>query len=401
MIFLNSKIFGVALAAVLIAGYPGRVWAQQSLSVEYQKRAESMYMNVWSKYRVPAQTGLFSENYPSNKKDTLNYFQGEGVKEKEVSFLWPFSGVFSATNVLMKMPALKFKYKPYQDTLVMGIEQYRDTVRKPEGYQAYPVKFEKADRYYDDNGLVGIDYMESYFNTKNPLYLQRAKNVFKFILSGWNNDVGGGVTWLEGHNDQKPACTNGMASLTALKIYEGSKDKYYLDQGKRFYAWMYNTLRDSTTGIITNDVKLDGKQNRTFWSYNTGSLIEAAALLYRFTGEKKYLNQAQQLAADSYGYYKSVPHDKNLVMHIDLPWFITVLFRGYEALYKIDGNYKYLAAIEHDLNYAWKNSRDKYGFTTHSWLPQQNEVNKPKWLLDEACVAELYGRLSALKSLVK
>jgi rhamnogalacturonyl hydrolase YesR len=345
---------------------------------------------------VPAYKGLFSENFPSNKKDSLTYMQGGNVGEKPVSFLWPFSGMFSATNVLMKVPALKARYKKYQDSLVTGVEQYRDEIRKPMGYQAYPVKLERSDRYYDDNGLVGIDYMESYFNTKNPIYLQRAKEVFKFILSGWNNDLGGGVVWLEGHNDQKPACTNGMATLTALKIYQGSKEPYYLDQGKKFYSWMYNTLRDST-GVIVNDIKPGGKLNRTFWTYNTGSLIEAAVLLYQFTGEKRYLQQAQQMAADSYKHFSKVPHDKNLTLHIDLPWFVTVLFRGYEALYHVDGNYKYIAAVEKDLNYAWLNTRDQYGYTSHSWTPKPDEMKKPKWLLDEACIAELYARLSLLR----
>ncbi|MFA6084042.1 glycoside hydrolase family 76 protein [Mucilaginibacter sp.] len=396
MSFINKNILGWGLTGIIIAGSFNTSSAQQNLAAEYQKRAENIYMNVWKRYRVPAQVGLFSENYPSGKKDTLNYFQGSGVKEKEVSFLWPFSGMFSATNVLLKVPALKTKYKPYQDSLVMGIEQYHDAVRKPAGYQAYPVKFEKADRYYDDNGLVGIDYMESYFNTKNPVYLQRAKNVFKFILSGWNNDAGGGVTWLEGHKDQKPACTNGMATLTTLKIYQGSKDKYYLEQGKKFYKWMYNTLRDST-GVIVNDVKLDGKQNRTFYTYNTGSLLEAAVMLYQFTGEKQYLDQAKQLARDSYKHFSNVPHDKNLTLQIDLPWFVTVLFRGYEALYKVDGDYKYIAAVEKDLNYAWRTSRDQYGLVSHSWTPKPDELKKPKWLLDEACIAELYARLSILQ----
>ena len=386
----------VSISIVLLCCF-NTASAQQNMGKEYQKRAEKMYGNIWKYYRVPSQKGLFSENYPSNKKDTLNYFQGNGVKEKEVSFLWPFSGMFSATNVLLKIPSVKAKFKPYLDSLVIGVEQYRDTLRKPMGYQAYPINFEKADRYYDDNGLVGIDYMEAYLNTNNPLYLQRAKDVFKFILSGWNNDVGGGVTWLEGHNDQKPACTNGMATLTALKIYQGSKDKYYLRQGKKFYKWMYSTLRDTSTGIIVNDVKLDGKQNRVFWTYNTGSLLEAAVMLYQFTGEKHYLEEAKNLAANSYKYYSNLPHNKNLKLHIDLPWFVTVLFRGYEALYHVDGNYKYIDAIEHDLNYAWQNSRDKHGFTTHSWTPKVDELNKPKWLLDEACIAELYARLSILQ----
>lgn len=397
MNFINNYLRFIVSAWVLVGCFQTSVAQQKNTATEYQQRAESMYANIWKRYRVPSQKGLFSENYPSTKKDTLNYFQGSGVKEKEVSFLWPFSGVFSATNVLLKIPSVKAKYKPYQDSLVTGVEQYHDTLRKPAGYQAYPVKFEKTDRYYDDNGLVGIDYMESYFNTKNPLYLQRAKAVFTFILSGWNDDVGGGVTWLEGHKDQKPACTNGMATLTALKIYQGSKNKYYLEQGKKFYSWMYKTLRDPATGIIANDVKLDGKQNLTFYTYNTGSLLEAAVMLYQFTGEKQYLEQAKQLAADSYKYYTSVPHHKDLTMHIDLPWFVTVLFRGYEALYKVDGNYQYIAAIEKDLNYAWQNSRDQYGLTTNNWTANPDLIKKHKWLLDEACIAELYARLSILQ----
>jgi len=387
------KIINIACLTILLISTVTVTQAQENKSAEYLNRAETMYANIWKNYRVPAYTGLFLENYPSNKKDSLTYMQGGHVGEKEVSFLWPFSGVFSATNVLMKSPALQAKYKPYQDSLVIGVEHYRDEVRKPMGYQAYPVKLEKSDRYYDDNGLVAIDYMESYFVTENPLYLQRAKAVFKFIVSGWNNDLGGGVPWLEGHNDQKPACTNGMATLAALKIYQGSKDPYYLDQGKKFYHWMYNTLRDST-GVIANDIKPGGQLNRTFWTYNTGSLIEAAVLLYQITGEKQYLQQAQQLAADSYAHFSTVPHDKNLTLHIDLPWFVTVLFRGYEALYHVDRNYKYLAAVEKDLNYAWQHTRDQYGYTSHSWTPKPEEINKPKWLLDQACIAELYARLS-------
>jgi len=145
-------------------------------SAEYLKRAEEIYVKVWEHYRVPAY-GLFSENYPSNQKDTLTYLQGSGVAEKEVSFLWPFSGIVSATNVLLKIPAVQKKYVSYLDSLVSGLEKYRDSTRLPTGYQAYPGQFEKADRYYDDNGLVAIDYAEAYLNTKNLVYLNRAKSV--------------------------------------------------------------------------------------------------------------------------------------------------------------------------------------------------------------------------------
>jgi hypothetical protein len=368
----------------------------QDVSVEYLQRAENMYDSIWKHYRVPAENGLFTENFPSNHADSLTYFEGSSVKEKMVSFLWPFSGMFSATNVLLKIPSARKKYLSYLDSCVTGVEKYRDTIRSPVGYQAYPVKFEKTDRYYDDNGLVGIDYMESYFNTKNAVYLDRAEEVFKFIISGWNSDLGGGVTWLEGHKDQKPACSNGTATLVALKIYQGNGNPYYLDWGKKFYSWMYQNLRDSS-GVYSNDKKLNGTVNKTFYTYNSGFMLEASVLLYQFTNEKKYLRQAQQLAKDAFIHFSTLPHNNNLSMQIDLPWFVTVLFRGYEALYHQDGDYRYIGSIEKDLNYAWKNSRDGYGFVANNWAPTANELKKPKWLLDEACIAELYARLSILE----
>ncbi|RCH53837.1 hydrolase [Mucilaginibacter hurinus] len=362
----------------------------------YQQRADTFYDKIWHSYRAPAY-GLFTENFGAGKADSLTYFQGAGVEQKEVSYLWPFSGMFSATNVMLKMPGLRQKHLAYLDSLVTGVEQYRDTTRKPPGYQAYPARFEKVDRYYDDNGLVGIDYAEAYLNTKNPVYLSRAKEVFTFILSGWDEKLGGGVTWLEGHRDQKPACSNGMAALTALKIYQANRDSYYLEWGQKFYNWMYDNLRDPA-GVYWNDKKMDGSVLKTQWTYNSGSMLEASVLLYQFTKNKKYLAEAQAIAAGTLNHFSGQKRSKHLDLHIDLPWFVTVLFRGYEALYHVDGNYKYIAAVENSLNYAWTHARDKHGLITKSWTPDKAELQKPKWLLDEACIAELYARLSLINT---
>ena len=394
------KLLIVPITLLSLCLYTGGAIAQRQtkLSTKYLHRAEKMYADIWDHYRVKAYPGLFSENYPVNEKDTVDYLQGDKVKAREVSFLWPFSGMFSATNVLLKNPLVREKYLPYMDTMVMGMEQYLDTVRKPTAYSAYPPQFSKDDRFYDDNGLVGIEYMEAYLSTKKPFYLSRAKVVFKFILSGWSKELGGGVYWLEGHNDQKPACSNGMDMLVALKLYQATKDSYYLSWGKRFYDWMETNLRNPD-GVYYNDKKTaDGSVNRTLWSYNSGSMLQGSVLLYQFTHEKKYLTEGEMIAKNSYLHFSSEQHDIHLNMRIDQAWFMTVLFKGYEELYKIDDNYTYIAAFSKDLNYAWENTKDKYGFLTKNWTNNQNEVEKPKWLLDEACIAELYARLSLLES---
>ena len=387
---------GVFIGCALLTA-PQITMAQNTSKAECISRAQEIYAKIWTLYRVPAY-GLFSENYPADNNAKLDYFQGDKVKAKEVSFLWPYSGMLSATNALLHVPSVNKKYQPYLDSLTTGMEKYRDTSRKPTGYQAYPVMFEHADRYYDDNGLVGIEYLEAYFNTKNPVYLDRAKTTFKFIISGWSDQLGGGIYWLEGHNDQKPACSNGMALLVALKLYEATKDPYYLNWGTKFYNWMHDNLRNED-GLYYNDKKVaDGKTNPTYWSYNSGAVLEAAVLLYGFTRDNKYLTEAQFIAKNMYQHFQDAKHDEHLNMQIDLPWFVTVLFRGYEALYKVDKNYTYIASIHHDLDYAWQNTRDQYGFLTHSWTINQNEIKKPKWLLDEACIAELYARLATLES---
>ena len=393
---IKLRLF-ILISILLSAGFKSAIAQQNKLSAEYLNRAEKMYGDIWDHYRVHAYTGLFLENFPDNKKDSLNYLRGDKVKAKEVSFLWPFSGMFSATNVLLKIPSEREKYLPYLDSISIGMEAYRDTARSPIGYQAYPSRFEKDDRYYDDNGLVGIEYMEAYFDTKNPVYLSRAKVVFKFILSGWSDQLGGGVYWLEGQHDQKPACSNGMDMLVALKLYQATKDTSYLHWGTKFYNWMKTNLGDPN-GVYWNDKKTaDGKINKIYYTYNTGSMLEASALLYHFTNNKKYLNEAEHIAKGAWQHFSNEKHDPHLNMQVDLPWFLTVLFRGYAALYHIDHNYTYIAAINKDLNYAWQNTRDQYGFLTNNWTADSKQIKKSKWLLDEACIAELFARLSILE----
>jgi len=360
---------------------------------EYRRRAEEMFHRVWTLYRVP-QHGLFSEYFPQQHKDSLTYMQDGNVQSREVSYLWPLSGVVSSANIIVRLQGKKAAYLPYVDSAMNAMYQYRDTLRTPAGYQAYPAKFGKVDRYYDDNGLVAIDYAEAYTNTGNPLYLTRAKEVFAFIMSGWTDVLGGGVTWLEGHGDQKPACSNGMATLAALKLYGITKEPYYLQQGIRFYEWMNSHLRDSA-GLYVNDIKTaTAATNPVYYTYNTGSMLEAAMLLYYFTKQKKYYQDAKQTAVAAFQYFGR-PAKGLRSEFCDLPWFATVLFRGYEALYEVEKDPQYLKAMIARVDHAWDN-RDRNGLLNHNWSDARDEAGQPKRLLDEACIAELYARMALL-----
>lgn len=370
-----------------------QVNSQNKKTETYKDRAESFYDLVYGLYYLP-NYNLFSEYYPNTNQPNINYFNDGEKTAKEVSFLWPFSGMTSAVNILYKID--KKKYSASLKNLIEAQKQYRDTIRKPIGYQAYPTRLEKSDRYYDDNGLVGIDYIEAYANTKEEHYLRDAKEVFEFIISGWNNDLEGGVTWLEGVYDQKPACSNGKATVLALKMYEQTKDKYYLDWGLKFYNWMHSHLR-AEENIYWNDMKTaDRSVLQTAWTYNTGTMLQAAVSLYKITGNKEYLKEAQTLAEGSYLFFGKKQADGRVSI-LDDPWFTVVLFRGYQDLYKVDKNAKYVNTIIKNINYAWANARDNKGLVYSNWNAVKDESKTPKWLLNQAAVIELYARIALLK----
>ena len=159
---------------------------------EHYAFAEEMFRKVWDMYRVP-EYGLFSEYYPNSYRPDVNYFDDGAKSTQEVSFLWPMDGVFTSAVALAEVDPVK--YGSYVDSMVMAVEQYYDDGRMPAGYQAYPVRMGKVDRYYDDNGLVGLAYVAAYGVTRNPAHLEKAKQVMTFILSGWRPDHDGGVSW--------------------------------------------------------------------------------------------------------------------------------------------------------------------------------------------------------------
>ncbi|MBK5720807.1 glycoside hydrolase family 88 protein [Dysgonomonas sp. Marseille-P4677] len=364
----------------------------------YLDRAEEVYHLVWEKYRVN-EYGLFSEFYPNSYKPDLTYMQGDPSQAKEVSYLWPMSGVFSATTVLMELD--KEKYSTFLDSMIMAEQQYYDTLRTPAGYQAYPSRFEKVDRYYDDNGLVGIDYIDSYQLTQNKTYLDKAKEVMTFIESGWSEDFGGGVSWLEGVRDQKPACSNGKATVLALKLYQATKEQQYLDYGLKSYNWVMNTLRDDSLNIIWNSLLTtvnlpSGEVQKHAYTYNTGTMIQSAVRLYNITQDEKYLNQAKALAEGSHSYYFGKTED-GIPYVKDMPWFTIVLLRGYQELYEIDQNPKYVNAIIELGDWAWENARDSNGLFFNDWTGRVDQSKQPKWILDESCMAELYARIAQIK----
>lgn len=323
---------------------------------------------------------------------------GDTLEHNKVAYLWATSSVFSGVNALFETTK-DLRYAEWlEETMLPIIECYWTSGRLPEGFQSYPFIFGYADRYYDDNAWVGLEFLKIYQLLDKDEYLEKAKIIWEFIASGYDDKLGGGFYWCEQKKFQKNACSNAPVSVFSLKLYQMTSQEKYLDIGKKIYHWMKTTLRDSNNGLYNDYISLDGKVDKRKYAYNSGQMLQAASLLYVITNESRYLEDARNLAESCAAYFfkTSGGDDKSYsLLKNGQVWFATVMLRGFEELYRIDKNPLYISVYKRTLELLWKEGRDADGlFCTNRLSEPSRFANDEKWLLIQGALVEMYARLS-------
>ncbi|MCC8172261.1 MAG: AGE family epimerase/isomerase [Parabacteroides sp.] len=364
-------------------------------------RAVQTLDSIYARYSTPG-TCLLRENYPSNAGNYAAAYLASEEQENvpdRYAYLWPYSGVFSAVNALLAATG-KEHYRVLLDSCVLqGLEAYFDTARVPAGYSSYIHTAPQSDRFYDDNLWLGIDFTNAYAETREKKYLRKAQLIWEFIESGTDNRLGGGIYWCEQKKVSKNTCSNAPAAVLALKLFEATRDSTYLSKGRELYDWTKKRLQDSSDCLYFDNISLEGKIDKSKYAYNSGQMMQAAALLYRLTGNRNYLKDAQNIAKGCYNYFFTsfVPEQGEpfkLLKKGDR-WFTAVMLRGFIELYRIDHNKAYLDSFSDNLDYAWKYARDSKGFFDTDFSGKTHDGRK--WLLTQAAMVEMYARLAEVR----
>jgi len=364
------------------------------------ERARMTLDSLYKYYSAP-KTNLLRENYPFNPKYTATYLASEEQANipNQYSYLWPYSGTFSAVNALFETSGDKEYRKMLDKKVLDGLEEYYDIKRNPYGYASYINSAKQSDRFYDDNVWLGIDFTDTYMMTKDKKYLKKAKLIWEFVASGMDDKLGGGIYWCEQKKESKNTCSNAPGSVFALKLFEATKDSTYFRLGKELYEWTKDKLQDKTDYIYFDNIGLNGKIVDWKFPYNSGQMMQSAALLYKLTKDKAYLTDAQNLASACYNFFFKDFTPENgksfKVLKEHDVWFIAVMFRGFIELYHLDGNKTYIDAFQDNLNYAWTNSREANGLFNKDFSGKKKDNRK--WLLTQAAMVEMYGRIGAIK----
>ena len=152
-----------------------------------------------------------------------------------------------------------------------------------------------SDHYNDDIMWMVIADLRAYEITGNVTFRDQAKWHFdKVYARAWSRDLGGGLWWSTAR-ESKNACVNGPAAIAAAELYEALHDASYLRKAKGLYQWERNTLFDRASGSVSDRAFRDDgavAKDSTNYTYNQGTFIGAAGLLYAATHNRVYYHDA-------------------------------------------------------------------------------------------------------------
>jgi len=248
--------------------------------------------------------------------------------------------------------------------------------------------------YNDDITWAVLVCLRGYFLTGNLTYLEKAKDQFdKMYARAFTDSYGGGLLWHHAKTT-KNACINGPAMVACCYLARATGDSSYYDKAVSLYAWSKIYLFDPVTGKVNDNVDLDktsGQLKINKWSstYNQGTYLGAATMLYKYTGEATYLAEAQKIAE-----YTRVSMYSSGVMNNedngnDLPGFKGI-FARYARMYTVE--LKKADLIE----WLQLNARVAYGNRN------ANDLINTKWatMTDDANPGTAFGCSTAVSLLI-
>lgn len=260
------------------------------------------------------------------------------------------------------------------------MDRYWDWKQPIPGYEPFPTAGDGHDKYYDDNAWIAIALTEGFETTGRHEMIDRASQIARFLESGWDDTLGGGIWWHEQHkNNYKNTCANAPSAVAFLRLAKASPAKAaeLREMAQRTVNWTVSRLQNDD-GLFADGISTDGHVQRVPITYNTALMIRAELLLYRATGDRSNLEAAEGMekAADAFvskdtGRYRDKVRWSHLLVEADL------------AMYRQDKNPHWLARARAaaDAEYAaWKASPSDQ-------LIDIASLARELWLLNESHTA--------------
>lgn len=298
--------------------------------------------------------------------------------------LWDFSAFFTQAIKLYKVKAIS---KNELNKVIDELEWYKSLNRDDEYLVYASENGDEKPVFYDDNVWLALGFIELYELFRDPIYLNKAKAIMEFIYNSWQEQSGGGLLWREFPSDLpleewvRNTCINGPAAYASLLIYINTGDRSYLDWGLKIYNWTKKNLRDKNSYTYYDNVNYYGKVDKKKWTYNTGTMLSSAALLYVETNEFDFLNDLNKGLKGVVQDFET-RHVDALVLgrfYEDHPWFKVYLFQAFLDIDKYASNNLVEELIDDSILgflSIYENNLNKEGILLPDWDGRERIINE-------------------------
>ncbi len=158
------------------------------------------------------------------------------------------------------------------------------------------------DGWNDDIGWFAMALVRGYRITGNPEFLKQAQYGFDMAWKrGWDTQYNGGGIWEQqpektpaGEKISKEALSNDSLGMVACLLYQSTGEKGYLDKANQIYDWVWHNIYDSKTGQVYTGIDREGKIDKGTAVYNHGLFVDYANTIYQITGSRTHFNDAKR-----------------------------------------------------------------------------------------------------------
>ena len=161
-----------------------------------------------------AQARQVMEHIQKTFWDSAKGIYTKTAQDRTPDYVWRQAAAFSA--LLGAARHEPQTYRPILARFFQALDVYWDAKVPIPAYEPAPTRGNGHDKYYDDNAWMVITFLEAYELTGDRAYFTRARETARFVLSGWDEKLDGGIWWHQSHkDDSKNACANGPAAVGA------------------------------------------------------------------------------------------------------------------------------------------------------------------------------------------
>lgn len=311
-----------------------------------------------------------------------------GKAPTQAAFNWGCGVMLSALAAGAKSDP---QFKPWLREFADQSHTYWNPAGPVPGYDVLPMP-KPVDRYYDDNAWMVMALCETYEVLGDKKYLTWATEALTYVLSGEDSKLGGGIYWRELDKKSKNTCSNGPSAAACLTVYQITGDKSLLTRAEELYSWTKKNLQDPTDSLYWDAMDLNGKIEKTKWSYNTALMIRTAANLWKETKEPRYRDDVLAMMKSSQqkwlknGRYQDLARFAHLLLE---SWLIAS-----ELVPESKIDFETIASPILDLT---KSARTNNGHFPERWSVTAPEEGKEMPLINQASFARACFELAQNK----